>query len=48
VLTLDSVTAARTSIMCPHLRHFMRTVLPTTFSSAIWYLALHCSHRNFT
>src|SRR5580704_8946686 len=47
-LTLDSVTAARTSIRCPHLRHFMRTVLPTTFSSAIWYLALHCSHRNFT
>jgi hypothetical protein len=39
--TLDSVTAARTSIRWPHLRHFIRTVLPTTFSSAIWYLALH-------
>ena len=36
-----SVTAARTSIMCPHLRHFILTVLPTTFSSAIWYFALH-------
>jgi hypothetical protein len=39
--TLVSVTAARTSIMCPHLRHFIRTVLPATFSSAIWYFALH-------
>src|SRR5262245_61933619 len=35
VETLVSVTAARTSIWCPHLRHFMRTVLPATFSSAI-------------
>jgi hypothetical protein len=34
-LTLDSVTAERTSMRCPHLRHFIRTVLPTTFSSAI-------------
>src|SRR5579872_1229796 len=48
VAALDSVTAARTSMRCPHLRHFMRTVLPATFSSAIWYLALHWSHRNFT
>jgi hypothetical protein len=39
--TLVSVTAARTSIMCPHFRHFIRTVLPATFSSAIWYFALH-------
>src|SRR5262249_32211420 len=31
--TLVSVTAARTSIWCPHLRHFIRTVLPATFSS---------------
>lgn len=23
----------------PHLRHFIRTVLPATFSSAIWYFA---------
>jgi hypothetical protein len=44
---LDSVTA-RTSIKCPHFRHFIRTVLPATFSSAIWYFALHCSQRNFT
>jgi hypothetical protein len=29
------------------LRHFMRTVLPATFSSAIWYLALQLSQRNF-
>ncbi len=33
--TLVSVTAARTSMRWPHLRHFMRTVLPTAFSSAI-------------
>ena len=39
--TLDSVTAARTSIWCPHLRHFIRTVLPATLSSEIWYFALH-------
>ena len=45
---VDSVTAARTSIWCPHLRHFMRTVLPATFSSAIWYFALQLSQRNFT
>lgn len=46
--TLVSVTAARTSMRWPHLRHFIRTVLPTAFSSEIWYLALHCSQRNFT
>jgi hypothetical protein len=34
-LTLVSVTAARTSIGLPHLRHFIRTVRPATFSSAI-------------
>ena len=45
--TLVSVTAARTSIWWPHLRHFMRTVLPATFSSAIWYFALQLSQRNF-
>src|SRR6185312_3638994 len=44
--TLVSVTSAFTSMRWPHLRHFMRTVLPATFSSAIWYLALHCSQRN--
>src|SRR5579859_460369 len=42
-----SVTDASTSIMCPHLRHFIRTVRPATFSSAIWYLALQFSQRNF-
>jgi hypothetical protein len=46
--TLVSVISARTSIWCPHLRHFMRTVLPATFSSAIWYFALQFSQRNFT
>ena len=46
-MTLDSVTSARSSMMCPHLRHFIRTVLPTTLSSAIWYFALHCSQKNF-
>src|SRR5580658_5938249 len=48
VATLVSVTSARTSMRWPHLRHFIRTVLPTILSSAIWYLALHCSQRNFT
>lgn len=38
---------ARTSIRWPHLRHFIRTVLPATLSSAIWYFALQLSHRNF-
>ena len=47
-LPLPSVTAERTSIWCPHLRHFMRTVLPATLSSAIWYFALQLSQRNFT
>jgi hypothetical protein len=46
--TLVSVTEARTSIMWPHLRHFMRTVFPATLSSEIWYFALHWSQRNFT
>ncbi len=46
--TLVSVTAARTSMRCPHLRHFMRTVFPATLSSEIWYFALHWSQRNFT
>jgi len=46
--TLVSVTDARTSIMWPHLRHFMRTVFPATLSSEIWYFALHWSQRNFT
>jgi hypothetical protein len=35
VATLVSVTSERTSMRCPHLRHFMRTVRPATFSSAI-------------
>lgn len=48
MLPVPSVTAERTSIWCPHLRHFMRTVLPATFSSAIWYFALQLSQRNFT
>jgi len=42
-----SVTDASTSIMLPHLRHFMRTVRPATLSSAIWYFALQFSQRNF-
>jgi len=45
---LPFVTSTRTSMKCPHLRHFSRTVSPTTLSSAIWYFALHCSQRNFT
>jgi hypothetical protein len=31
--------SARIWMISPHLRHFIRTVLPATFSSAIWYLA---------
>jgi hypothetical protein len=42
-----SVTEASTSIMWPHLRHFIRTVRPATLSSAIWYFALQFSQRNF-
>src|SRR5882672_8638140 len=33
--------------MKPHLRHFMRTDRPATFSSAIWYFALQLGQRNF-
>jgi hypothetical protein len=36
-----------TWIMCPHLRHFIRTERPATFSSAIWYFALQLGQRNF-
>jgi hypothetical protein len=45
---LPFVTSTRTSMRCPHLRHFRQTVSPTILSSAIWYFALHCSQRNFT
>src|SRR6185295_9365941 len=31
----------------PQRRHFMRTVLPATLSSPIWYLALQLSQMNF-
>jgi hypothetical protein len=31
----------------PHLRHFIRTERPETFSSAIWYFALQLGQRNF-
>jgi len=37
---------ARTWITALHLRHFIRTVLPATFSSAIWYFALHLWQLN--
>ena len=47
VATEVSVTDASTSIMLPHLRHFIRTVRPATLSSAIWYFALQFSQRNF-
>src|SRR5206468_3035438 len=42
-----SPVIARISITWPHLRHFIRRVFPCTFSSAIWYFALHWSQRNF-
>ena len=45
--TLVSVTLALTSMRCPQRRHFMRTVLPATLSSPIWYFALQFSQRNF-
>jgi hypothetical protein len=35
------------SIACPHLRHFILTARPTSFSSAIWYFALQLGQRNF-
>jgi hypothetical protein len=41
------VTLALTVIMLPQRRHFIRTVLPATFSSPIWYLALQLSQMNF-
>ncbi len=45
---LDAIPMALdTWIMKPHLRHFMRTDRPATFSSAIWYFALQLGQRNF-
>jgi hypothetical protein len=44
---LDAAMALDTWIMKPHLRHFMRTDRPATFSSAIWYFALQLGQRNF-
>ena len=40
-------SALDTWIMCPHLRHFIRTERPATFSSASWYFALQLGQRNF-
>jgi|GEM_PF-3715129 len=37
----------RIGITVPHLRHFIFTVRPATFSSAIWYLAEHWGQENF-
>lgn len=34
-------------ISAPHLRHFIRTDRPATFSSPIWYFALQLGQRNF-
>lgn len=45
--TDPSVMRELTTIVCPQRRHFMRTVLPATFSSPIWYFALQLSQRNF-
>jgi len=42
-----SVTALLMLMRYPHLRHFMRTERPATFSSAIWYFALQVGQRNF-
>jgi hypothetical protein len=44
---LGAAMALDTWIMKPHLRHFMRTDRPATFSSAIWYFALQLGQRNF-
>ncbi len=44
---LPSVTDLLMLIRYPHLRHFIRTERPATFSSAIWYLALQEGQRNF-
>lgn len=45
--TEPSVTAFPMLIKYPHLRHFIRTDRPATFSSAIWYFALQDGQRNF-
>lgn len=42
------VTTAATWMVCPHLRHFIRSDLPATLSSEIWYFALQLSQTNFT
>ncbi len=45
--TDPSVTALAMLMRYPHLRHFIRTDRPATFSSAIWYFALQDGQRNF-
>jgi hypothetical protein len=47
VATELSVTALLISMRCSHLRHFIRTARPATFSSAIWYFALQLGQMNF-
>jgi len=42
-----SVTEELTWIMCPQRRHFIRRVLPATFSSPLWDFALQFSQTNF-
>jgi len=43
----DEAPRLVTWIMKAHLRHFIRTDRPATFSSAIWYFALQLGQRNF-
>jgi hypothetical protein len=42
-----TASALVTLMRWPHLRHFIRTERPATFSSAIWYFALQLGQRNF-
>ena len=43
----DEAPRLDTLIMKAHLRHFIRTERPATFSSPIWYFALQLGQRNF-
>ena len=43
----DEAPTLVTWIMKAHLRHFIRTERPATFSSPIWYFALQLGQRNF-
>jgi hypothetical protein len=46
-IAMDFFDGALIGMVEPHFRHFILTVRPATFSSAIWYLAEQLGQENF-